>query len=181
MHTTHKHPHTSTGRKLMRYIRKLGRSVQILYMIFTTVTVSTSYPWTRDGRYDTRIIDTTDTDTDSIDTWFLASSIRYLIKLTWCIVAAIDQVTSNPRIWTWFSRYNTRTVLLSIFFLLLCTDFNFPWKGEGENFIVSYQYTMQILSIALWIISCWYHPLLYHEQGSSHSSLPLMDTPISKC
>ena len=39
MHTTHKHPHTSTGRKLMRYIRKLGRSVQILYMIFTTVAV----------------------------------------------------------------------------------------------------------------------------------------------
>ena len=44
-------------------------------------------PSRRDGRYDT-IIDTTDTDTDtySIDTWFLASSIRYLIKLTWRIV-----------------------------------------------------------------------------------------------
>ena len=67
----------------------------------------TSYPWTRDRRYELsipiRIIYTTDTDTYSIDTWLLASSIRDLIKLTWCIVAAIDQVTSNPRIWTWFS------------------------------------------------------------------------------
>ena len=44
-------------------------------------------PSRRDGRYHT-IIDTTDTDTHtySIDTWFLASSIRYLIKLTWRIV-----------------------------------------------------------------------------------------------
>jgi len=35
---------------------------------------------TRAGRYDTTIIDTTDTDTSScsIDTWFLAIPIRYL-------------------------------------------------------------------------------------------------------
>ena len=34
--------------------------------------------YSRDGRYDTTIIDTTDTDTYSIDTWFLATLIQYL-------------------------------------------------------------------------------------------------------
>ena len=32
----------------------------------------------RDEQYDTRISDTTDTNTYSIDTWLLESSIRYL-------------------------------------------------------------------------------------------------------
>ena len=43
------------------------------------------------------IIDTTDTDTDTyiIDIWFLACSIRYLIKLTWCIVLAGEVVAAN--------------------------------------------------------------------------------------
>ena len=42
----------------------------------------------RDGRYDTTIIDTTDTDTSScsIDTWFLATPIRYLAHVMHFIV-----------------------------------------------------------------------------------------------
>ena len=72
----------------------------------------------RDEQYDTRIIDSTDTDTDtySIDTWFLATLIRYLINIS--IYVYLEQlshqrdcfqrlvklwqleVTSNPRMWT---------------------------------------------------------------------------------
>jgi len=42
----------------------------------------------RDGRYDTTIIDTTDTDTSScsIDTWLLATPIRYLAHVMYFIV-----------------------------------------------------------------------------------------------
>ena len=69
---------------------KTGKSIAIPVEVHRLTHCIHAVLYGRDGWYNTRIIDTTDTDTDtdtySIDTWFLASSIRYLIKLTWRIV-----------------------------------------------------------------------------------------------
>ena len=92
----------------------------------------------RDGRYNTRIINTTYTNTYSIDTWFLATSI--------------------------LSSHDTfRHVVLSFVFWHCALISIFFGRGKEELVlfgIISYQYTMQIYSVSYWIISYWYRPPL---------------------
>ena len=56
-----------------------------------------------DGWYNTRIVDTTDTDTYSIDTWFLASSI---LKLTWPFRQQ-EMIQQEPIVVFWHSAPNS--------------------------------------------------------------------------
>jgi len=84
----------------------------------TVCTVEGGAKISQDGWYDTTIIDTTDTDTSScsIDTWFLATPIRYLAHEMYFGVPGtsvpserfskageVIAATRYPRMWTWSS------------------------------------------------------------------------------
>ena len=118
----------------------------------------------RDGRYNTTIIDTSDTDISScsIDTWFLATHIRYLAHVMYfgvpgtcgtsvlseSLFSKAGEVVAARR-----SNIKHKNVDMILFLCgivqwfidLFCL---FVWRRGAVSYgIVSYRYTMLILSI----------------------------------
>ena len=104
----------------------------------------------RDGWYDTRTIDTTVTDTNtySITTWFLASSIQYLIK------------PKNVDMLCFFLNNNLECLFYYQLFFGTVHWLQFS-LGRGKEELVLFG--IMIYSVSYWIISCWYCPPLHFE------------------